>query len=123
MARCLFDTKLTPGYAIGSIPESPRGPPVSEPERALLELLSEVGMRQGIEEARNIMESVRSPRIEVLGNLLKHCPSVKVVRLCVQWAEELGLSWAADARAAAGPRGKGRWTNRLPDGTTLVLKP
>ena len=123
VARCLFDTKLTPGYAIGSIPESPRGPPVSEPERALLELLSEVGMRQGIEEARNIMESVRSPRIEVLGNLLKHCPSVKVVRLCVQWAEELGLSWAADARAAAGPRGKGRWTNRLPDGTTLVLKP
>jgi hypothetical protein len=123
VARRLFDTKLTSDYAVGPLPESPSGPPVSEPERALLELLSDVGVRQGVEEARNIMESVRSPRMDVLGNLLKHCPRVKVVRLCVQWAEELRLSWASDARAAAGPRGRGRWTNRLPDGTTLVLKP
>lgn len=123
VTRGLFDPKLPNGFAIGPLPEAPDGPPVSAPERALLELLSEVGAGQGIEEARNIMEGVRTPRIDVLGSLLKHCPVVKVVRLCVQWAEELNLDWATEARAAAGPRGRGRWTNRLPDGTTLILKP
>jgi hypothetical protein len=48
---------------------------------------------------------------------------VKVVRLCVQWAEELNLDWAADARKLAGPRGRGRWVQKLSDGTTLILKP
>jgi hypothetical protein len=123
VARRLFDPNLPAGFAVGSLPDALEGPPVSEPERALLELLSDVGVGQGIEEARNIMEGVRTPRLDVLGTLLKHCPRVKVVRLCVHWAEELNLNWAAEARLAAGPRGRGRWTNRLPDGTTLILKP
>lgn len=123
VTRQLFDVKLPSSYAIGVLPESPDGPSVSEPERALLELLSDVGVGQGVEEARNIMESLRSARLDVLGALLKHCVRVKVVRLCVQWAEELGLGWAAQAREAAGTRGRGRWTARLRDGTTLILKP
>jgi hypothetical protein len=93
------------------------------PERALLELLDDVGVDQGLEEARNIMEGVRSVRLNVLGALLEHCPRVKVVRLCLQWAEELNLGWAADARKLTGARGHGRWVSKLPDGTTLILKP
>ena len=61
------------------------------PERALLEMLSEVGLQQGIEETRNIMEGARALRPEVLTTLLKNCQCVKVARLSVRWAEELGL--------------------------------
>jgi hypothetical protein len=121
--RHLFDSSLAANFGLQSLPETPSGPAVSVPERALLELLSDVGVGQGLEEARNIMEGVRSPRLDVLGALLKHCPRVKVVRLCVQWAEELNLGWAAEARKLAGPRGRNRWFGKLPDGTTLILKP
>ena len=124
VARKLFDAELTPDFGLQTLPESPNGVLVSVPERALLEMLSEVGTpQQGIEEARNIMEGLRSPRLDALGTLLQHCPRVKVVRLCVQWAEELGLAWASEARRLAGPRGRGRWLTRMPDGRTLVLKP
>ena len=68
-------------------------------------------------------EGGRSIRIDVLGTLLKHCLRVKVVRLCLNLAEKLNLTWAADVRKLAGPRGRGRWSRKLPDGTTLILKP
>lgn len=123
-ARRLFGRKLPAGFGLQPLPEVPDGPLVSVPERALLEMLSEVGIGQGIEEARNIMEGVRSLRVEVLAPLLKSCRLVKAVRLCVQWAEELNLGWAAAARQAAKrTSGHGRWTARLKDGTTLTLKP
>jgi hypothetical protein len=97
---------------------------VSVPERALLEMLGEVGIRQGVEEARNIMEGIQSVRLEILEPLLKHCRRVKVIRLCVLWAEELNLPWAAEARKATAKKlGRSRWTSRLKDGTTLILKP
>jgi hypothetical protein len=123
VARTLFGSRLPAGFGLQALPEAPDGPAVSVPERALLELLSDVGVGQGLEEARNIMEGVRSLRLEVLGPLLKQCRRVKVVRLCVQWAEELSLGWAAEARQLAGVRGRGRWSGQLPDGTTLILKP
>lgn len=123
VTRQPFDSSLPVNFGLQPLPESPDGPAVSVPERALLELLSDVGVGQGVEEARNIMEGIRSPRLDVLGTLLKHCPRVKVVRLCVQWADELNLGWAAEARNLAGPRGRNRWFGKLPDGTTLILKP
>lgn len=124
VTRKLFDPGLAANFGLQSLPETPDGVFVSVPERALLEMLSEVGTsRQGVEEARNIMEGIRSPRLDVLGRLLQHCPCVKVVRLCVQWAEELGLAWAQEARRLAGSRGRGRWVTRLSDGRTLTLKP
>jgi len=123
-AQRLFGRKLPSGFGLQPLPETPAGPFVSVPERALLELLSEVGVGQGIEKARNIMEGVRSLRAEVLTPLLKSCLFVKAVRLCVQWAEELNLTWAVTARQAAKrTSGRGRWTARLKDGTTLTLKP
>ena len=106
------------------LPETPNGVLVSEPERALLEMLSEVGVHQGVEEARNIMEGARSLRTATLTTLLKHCQRVKVRLLCVQWAEELNLPWAPAARTAVGTRkGQSRWTARLKNGTLLNIKP
>lgn len=122
VSRTLFSAKMPDGFGLQPLPETPDGPLVSVPERALLEMLSDVGVRQGVEEARNIMEGVRSLRAEVLATLLKNCLRVKVARLCVQWAEELNLDWAATARKS-GKLGKGRWSARLKDGTTLTLKP
>jgi hypothetical protein len=117
-------SKLPESFGLQPLPETPNGVLVSVPERALLEMLSEVGVHQGIEESRNIMEGARSLRPEVLATLLQSCRRIKVARLCVQWAEELNLAWAAAARKAAGKRlGQSRWTARLKDGTTLVLKP
>jgi hypothetical protein len=121
--RRLFSASLPADFGLQPLPETPDGPAVSVPERALLELLDDVGVNQGLEEVRNIMESVRSVRLDVLGTLLKHCPRVKTVRLCLSLAADLNLSWAAEARELAGPRGRGRWVSKMPDGTTLVLKP
>ena len=118
-----FSPELPKKYGLQPLPETPAGVLVSVPERALLEMLSEVGVHQGIEEARNIMEGARTLRTDVLTTLLKNCRRVKVVRLCVTWAEELNLPWAATAKKAAEKRsGRGRWMHRLKDGTYLVLK-
>ena len=120
----LFDDELPPDLGLASLPESPDGPRVSTPERALLEMLSEVGVHQQLEEARSIMESVRQLRSRQLAVLLTHCRMIKAIRLCVTWAEELELPWAAKARdAAADHMGSSRWVKRLKDGSTLILKP
>jgi len=126
LARQLFSPKLPANLGLGMLPEAPEGPVVSEPERALLEMLSDVGVGQAVEEARNIMEGVRALRPEVLTPLLRHCLRIKVIRLCVQWAEELNLPWAGEARSAAKHTRSdsgSRWTMRLRDGATLTLNP
>ena len=122
--RELFSAKLPIHFGLQPLPESPEGPPVSVPERALLEMLSEVGVQQEIEEARLIMETVRSLRADVLGTLLKACGQQKALRLCVSWADELSLPWAAEARKATEKRiGTSRWVARVRGGRTLILKP
>lgn len=120
----LFDDQLAWDFGLAPLAESPDGPTVSSPERALLEMLSEVGVHQSIEEARGIMESLRQLRSQHLASLLRHCRMTKAVRLCATWAEELGLGWADKAREAVGGRtGRSRWVWRLRDGQTLILKP
>lgn len=98
-------------------------PKVSSPERALLELLSEVGVRQPLQEARELMESTYTLRADVLRELLKFCTSVKTVRLCLQLGRELSLPWVKKLDAKRLPTGSKRdWVSRF-DGGLLVLKP
>jgi hypothetical protein len=126
VSKKLFRQRLPVEFGLSPLPESPHGPLVSEPERALLEMLSEVGLQQSVEEARHIMEGARSLRPEVLRRLLQECLRVKVLRLCTSWAEDLNLPWSAEARKAfakSHAAGRGRWTGRMKDGTTLILKP
>ncbi len=119
----LFDENLPFQTGIAPMPDFPNGPRVSGPERALLEMLSEVGVHQEVEEARAIMESLHQLRSSQLKLVLAHCRMVKAVRLCVVWARELGLPWAESAReAATGRMGSGRWITRRKDGRTLILK-
>ena len=98
---------------------------VSAPERAVLEMLYDVGTRQGLEEARNVFDGLRNLRKEMLGKLLACCTSVKAVRLFLTWARETQVA-DADALLRQHPLRVGsdkRWMSRLKDGTLLTLKP
>lgn len=98
-------------------------PLVSTPERALLELLDEVGVRQPLQEAKEIAEGAYNLRAEVLTDLLKRCTSVKTVRLCLRLGRELSLPWVGKLDEAALPKGSSRpWISMSKDGL-LVLKP
>ena len=98
------------------------GPLVSDPERGLLEMLSEVGPRQSLTEARAIMEGAYGLREEILLDLLGQCTSVKTVRLCLLLSKELGLPFADTLLSTDLPtKGKGAWISKTPEGW-LVLK-
>ena len=97
-------------------------PRVSSPERALLEMLSEVGVRQPLKEARELVEGSYSLRADVLGDLLLHCSSVKTVRLCPQLGREVSAPRVARLDARSLPTGSARpWVSRTAEGL-LVLK-
>jgi Transcriptional regulator, AbiEi antitoxin, Type IV TA system/Transcriptional regulator, AbiEi antitoxin N-terminal domain len=119
----LFDEE--PGALLHVSPFEKRSdaPLVSAPERALLEVLSEVGVRQPLKEARELAESTYNMRADVLRELLQHCTSVKTVRLCLQLGKESSLPWVAKLDPTKLPTGSDRpWVSRSSDGL-LVLKP
>lgn len=98
-------------------------PLVSVPERALLEVLDEVGVRQPLQEAKEILESAHGMRADILMELLTHCTSVKTVRLCLTLSRELSLPWATKLKPELLPKGGKRpWISNTKDGL-LVLKP
>ena len=111
--------------SLATPPGATEGLRVSVPERALLELLYDVGTHQGLEEARNLFEGLSSPRKEMLGRLLACCTSVKTVRLFLTWARETKVvDVAAFRQQYTLPVGSDkRWMTRLKDGTLLSLKP
>ena len=95
---------------------------VSEPERALLEVLSDVGVRQPLQEARELAQSTYTLRANVLMELLRLCVSIKTVRLCLSLGKELRLPWSSKLDTAELPLGSARpWVSRSSDGL-LVLK-
>jgi hypothetical protein len=121
--RHLFDERPDAMLYVHPLGTRSRRPMVSDPERALLELLSDVGHRQPLQEARELLEGTYTLRIAVLQALLEHCTSVKTVRLCLSLGRELNIPWARDLDASTLPMGsRQRWVQRSPDGL-LVLKP
>lgn len=119
----LFDEPQADPLHAGPFEKRSGAPRVSTPERALLEVLSEVGVRQPLQEAREFAESAYGLRADVLRELLQRCSSIKTVRLCLQFGRELSLPWAAKLDPAQLPTGSTRaWVSRSPDGL-LVLKP
>lgn len=117
--------KEDPGTPLHILPfkKQDDAPSVSSPERAFLELLSEVGVRQPLLEARELAETTYTLRADVLGLLLKHCTSVKTVRLCLKLGRDLSLPWLKGLKAAGLPTGSRQpWVSRSRDGL-LVLKP
>ena len=89
----LFDELSAPEdrLNVSRLDQESTAPFVSEPERAVLELLDLVPKQQTLEKARLIMESLQSLRSKKMGELLKACRKVKVKRLFWQVADELDL--------------------------------
>jgi len=111
--------------SLGTPPGLPEELQVASPERAVLELLYEAGTKQSLEEARNLFDGLRSPRKELLGQLLSCCTSVKTVRLFLTWARETQVVDVDDllGRYSLRTGSTKRWMSRLADGTLLSLNP
>jgi len=122
-ATHLFEGTLPPGVGLAPLPGGRSDLLVSEPERAVLELLSDVGKTQGLEEARHLVEGTRTLRLDVMDTLLAHLKRIKVARLAHSFADELGLPWAALARRHSERLGGGlRWVSATKTGERLNLK-
>lgn len=122
-ATHLFDAEMPPELGIAPLPAGRPDVPVSTPERALLELLSDVGTRQTLEEARHLVESARSLRLPVLEELFSHLTRIKVVRLAHALADELSLPWVSLAKQHSERLGGGkRWVSVGKNGERLDLK-
>lgn len=118
----LFDERPDSLLYVTAFEKRDGAPQVSVPERALLELLSEVGVRQSLQEARELVESTYSLRVNVLRELLQRCTSVKTVRLCLQLGREASLPWVKKLDPATLPTGSDQpWVSRSAEGI-LVLK-
>lgn len=119
----LFDEQRAAMLHVGPFEKRSGAPQIAAPERALLELLSEIGVRQPLQEARELVENAYSLRADVLRELLQSCTSVKTVRLCLQLGREGALPWVAKLDPATLPTGGNRpWVSKSADGL-LVLKP
>lgn len=122
-ATHIFDDDLPDGLGLAPMPSGRSDVLVSTPERAILELLSDVGKGQGLEEARHLLEGVRSPRLPVLEQLFKHLNRIKVARLADALSEDLGLPWKHVARRHSERVGGGsRWVSTTKTGDRLDLK-
>jgi hypothetical protein len=120
--RRLFDEKPDTLLRVSRFLRNANGPLVSDPERAVLELLSDVGVRQPLQEARDLLQGTPSLRTGVLQELLSRCKQVKAVRLCLTLGRELNLPWAAKLDPKPLPTGSHqRWVGRSREGL-LVLK-
>jgi prevent-host-death family protein len=109
-ATQLFDTQLHQGFGLQPLPNGRQEILVSVPERALLELLSDVGKTQSLLEARQLIEGVRTLREKTLDELLAHVTRIKVVRLAEVLAKDLDLPWASTAQRHSQRIGGGkRW--------------
>lgn len=119
----LFDEAPAAPLRVSRFQRDSAAPLVSDPERATLEMLSEVGVRLPLQDARAVLEGARSLRAAVLQELLTRCKQVKTVRLCLMLGRELDLPWAAKLDTQQLPMGSGeRWVGRSREGL-LVLKP
>ena len=119
----IFDNTLPPGFGLAPLPAGNPKVMVSVPERALLELFSDTGKLQSLEETLNVAESVRHLRPDVLETLLAHTTRVKVVRLAKLLAESLELPWVEVAKKHNKRLGSSsRWVAVTRDKKILHLK-
>jgi hypothetical protein len=122
-ATQIFDVRLQRGFGLQPLPNGRLDVLVSAPERAVLEVLSDVGKTQSLDEARQLVESVRNLREKTLDVLLTHSTRVKVVRLAEFLATNLDLPWAALAKRHSQRLGGGkRWIAVSKSGERLDLK-
>lgn len=126
-ATQLFDAQMPASNGLQSLPAGHPEVMVSVPERALLELLSDIGKDQlkgqSLNEARELTESLPNLRESVLDTLLRHTTRIKVIRIAAVLAQELQLPWANLAKTHSQRIGGGRrWIAVSKTGERLDLK-
>jgi len=118
----IFSAALPAGLGLAPLPSGHPELLVSTPERALLELLSEAGSFESLEEVRQLVESTRNLRQPVLDQLFSHLTRIKVARLAAKLASELELSWLELAQHHSRRLGGGRrWVSVGRTGERLDL--
>ena len=121
-ATRLFDAKMPKGYGLQPLPTGRQDLLVSVPERALLELLSDLGKSQGWSEARELVQGLPNLREPVLNKLLAHVTRIKVVRAAATFARDMQLPWAKVALKHSNRLGGGkRWVAVSKSGERLDL--
>ena len=119
----LFDDALPLELGLAPLPNGRPDVLVSTPERALLELLSDAGKNQSIEETRHLVESVRNLRLPLLDELMSHLTRLKVVRLARMLADDFNQPWKTLAEKHSERLGGGeRWISVGKTGDLLDLK-
>ena len=119
----LFDDGLPQGCGLQPLPGGNARVLVSVPERAMLELLSDVGKLQSLAEAQDLVESLTGLRTKVLDELLLHTDRIKVVRMAASMATSMKLPWTALAEKHSERIGGGaRWVAVGRTGERLDLK-
>jgi hypothetical protein len=119
----LFDTKLSSSSGMGPLPFGSAKVMVSAPERAVLELLSDAGKRQTLEETINLLENMHALRRDVLDELMAHLTRIKVARLADKLSANLQLPWNNIANKHSRRLGGGkRWVVRAKTGERIDLK-
>jgi len=128
--RTLFDLEILQdklGNEAYARPPSATGivPRISVRERALLEVLNEVGVTQDLEEAENLFESFTSLRMDVMDALLSACVSVKTVRLFFHISQKNRVIDTTPflKNPAINFGASTRWIRKMKDGTILSLNP
>lgn len=122
-ATHIFDESMKPDFGLAPLPNGRPDVLVSTLERALLELLSDAGKGQSLEETSHLVESVRNLRLPVLDELLSHLNRIKVVRLAYTLADEFNLPWRGVAeKHSERLGGSDRWVTVSKTGEFLALK-
>jgi hypothetical protein len=122
-ATQLFDDKMPDGFGLQPLPGGDARVLVSVPERALLELLSDVGKYQSLTETKELVESLPGLRQKVLDELLTHTTRIKVVRIAAGLASSMQLPWDALASKHSERIGGGaRWIAVTRTGDRLDLR-
>jgi hypothetical protein len=119
----LFDANLKKSFGLQPLPNGRPEVLVSVPERAMLELFSDVGKNQSLDEARQLVEGLRSLRTKVLEELMAHVTRIKVIRVAESLSKEFDLPWAAIAKRHSQRLGGGkRWVGVSKSGERLDLR-
>lgn len=122
-ATQLFDDTLPKGFGLQPLPAGDPRVLVSVPERAMLELLSDVGKVLSLTETRELVESLSGLREKVLDDLLRHTTRIKVVRMAASFAASMKLPWAPLAGKHSERIGGGaRWVTVGRSGERLDLR-
>jgi hypothetical protein len=119
----LFDAHLAKSFGLQPVPNGRPEVLVSVPERAMLELFSDVGKNQSLDETRQLVEGLSYLRTNVLEELMAHVTRIKVMRLAESLSKEFDLPWAALAKRHSQRLGGGkRWVGVAKSGERLDLR-